>query len=157
LLIANHYFSSDVRPQDIADYFHHLENTLDTNSFRVILLGDFNAPGFNWVRGSSLPNCHYYSKLRGDAIYTSARLLGLHQLIESADRRNLLDIVIANFPYLMPIPVESGLVNPDIYHPLLIFHTYLQHFPKNSTYTTSYRNFYASNYILLYNSLTACD
>jgi hypothetical protein len=90
--------SPDVRPQAIADYFRHLENTLDTNSFRIILLGDFNAPGFKWVRGSSLPNCCYYSKLKGDAIYTSACLLGLRQLIKLADSRNLLDLVFANFP-----------------------------------------------------------
>jgi hypothetical protein len=140
--------SPDVRPQAIADYFHRLENTLDTNSFCVILLADLNAPGFNWVHGSSLSNCHYYSKLKGDAIYTSACLLGLRQLIESADRRNLLDLVFANFPDLMPIPADSGLVKPDVYHPPLIILIHFQHLPKNPTCTMWYRNFSTGNYTL---------
>jgi hypothetical protein len=81
LLIGNHYFSPDTVPGVITDYFHFLENTLDTKHFRVILLGDFNAPGFNWGLGSPLPNYHYYSKIKGDDIYTSACLLGLRQFV----------------------------------------------------------------------------
>jgi hypothetical protein len=68
LLIGNHYFSPDILPGVITDYFHFLENTLDTNNFRVSLLGDFNAPGFDWMLGSPLHNCHYCSKLKGDGI-----------------------------------------------------------------------------------------
>jgi hypothetical protein len=112
LLIGNHYFPPDVRPQAIADYFHLLENTLDTNNYRVILLGDFNASGFSWARGSSLPNCHYYSKLKDDAIYTSTTLLGLCQLVEAADNCNLLDLVFANFSDLMPVLADSDWSTP---------------------------------------------
>jgi endonuclease/exonuclease/phosphatase (EEP) superfamily protein YafD len=47
MLIGNHYFSPETKPEVISAYFHNLENILDTNNTRVILLGDFNAPGFN--------------------------------------------------------------------------------------------------------------
>jgi hypothetical protein len=51
LLIGNHYFPPDTKPDVISNYFRSLENQLDTHNFRVILIGDFNAPGFDWTRG----------------------------------------------------------------------------------------------------------
>jgi endonuclease/exonuclease/phosphatase (EEP) superfamily protein YafD len=44
-LIVNHYFFPDTKPENIANYFRFLENNLDTHNFRVIMVGDFNAPG----------------------------------------------------------------------------------------------------------------
>jgi hypothetical protein len=67
LLIGNHYFLPDTKPEIITNYFSFLENNLDTQNFRVILTGDFNTR-FDWKRGLSQANCHYYSKLTGDAI-----------------------------------------------------------------------------------------
>jgi hypothetical protein len=60
LLIGNHYFPPDTKPQIIANYFRFLENKLDTHNFRVIIVGDFNTPGFDWKFGLTLPNSHYY-------------------------------------------------------------------------------------------------
>jgi hypothetical protein len=156
LLIGNHYFPPDAKPQLITDYFHHLENMLDINNFHVILLRDFNAPGFNWRCGTSLPSSHHYSKLKGNAMYTSACLLGLGQLIEAADSPNLLDLVFANFSDLASAPADFGLIKPNAYHPPLIICTYLQHFPSSPTSTPS-RNFSAGDYILLYSTLSVCD
>jgi hypothetical protein len=65
MLTGNHYFSPETEPEVITAYFHYLENILGTNNTHVILPGDFNAPGFNWETGASLPKCHYYSKLKG--------------------------------------------------------------------------------------------
>jgi hypothetical protein len=48
----------------IDNYFRFLENKLDAHNFRVIMVGNFNTPGFDWKYGMSLPNSHYYSKLR---------------------------------------------------------------------------------------------
>jgi hypothetical protein len=45
MLTGNHYFSLETKPEVISAYFHNLENILDTNNNRIILLGDFNAPG----------------------------------------------------------------------------------------------------------------
>jgi hypothetical protein len=70
LLIGNHYFTPGTKLEVITDYFWLFENILDTNNFCVIILWDFNAPGFNWESGSPLPNCHYYSELKGIVLYT---------------------------------------------------------------------------------------
>jgi hypothetical protein len=71
LLIGNHYFPTDTKPEVITNYFHTLEDRLDTKNFRVVMVGDFNTPGFDWNHGLSVPDCHDYTKLRDDAIYTS--------------------------------------------------------------------------------------
>jgi hypothetical protein len=68
LRIGNHYFSPDLKPDIICEYFSHLEKKLDTTNYRVILLGDLNVPGFDWESGLPSENCQFYSKLRGDAI-----------------------------------------------------------------------------------------
>jgi hypothetical protein len=150
MLIGNHYFSPDTKPEVITHYLHHLEITLDTNNTRIILLGDFNAPGSNWERGTPLPNCHYYSKLKGDAIYTSTCLLGLRQCIEAVDTLTMLDLVFANFTDLKSVPADSGLVAPDTYHPPLNTDVFLPNVNNNLNYEFSYRIFAAGNYILLY-------
>jgi hypothetical protein len=116
LLLGNHYFPPDAKPQLFADYFHHLENMLDTNKFCDILLGDFNAPGFNWGCGTSLPSSRHYSKLKGDDIYNSACFLGLRQLVKAADSLNLLDLVFTNFPDLTSAPADYGR-NPQCLSP----------------------------------------
>jgi hypothetical protein len=48
LLIGNHYFPPDTSPNAIRNNFSFLENKLVTKSYRKILLGDFNTPGFDW-------------------------------------------------------------------------------------------------------------
>jgi hypothetical protein len=35
LLIGNHYFSHDTKPEVFTDYFHFLENRLDTKTFEL--------------------------------------------------------------------------------------------------------------------------
>jgi hypothetical protein len=155
MLIGNHYFSPDTRPEVIMGYFHRLENTLDTNNTRVILLGEFNAPGFNWKNGTPLPKCHYYPKLKGDAIYTSICLLGLRQCVGAVDSHNMLDLVFANFTNFKLVPADSGFVTPDTYHPpLAIDVKLLPHINNNSNSQFSYRIFAAGNYTLLYNILS---
>jgi hypothetical protein len=83
LLIGNHYFLPDLKPAIICKYFSHSENNLDTTNYRVILLGDFNVPGFDWESGLPRENCQFYSKLRGEAIYTSTCFLGLGQCVDA--------------------------------------------------------------------------
>jgi hypothetical protein len=75
LLIGNHYFSPDLKPDIICEYFSHLENKLDTTKCCVILLCDSNVPGFDWESDLPRENCQFYSKLRGDAIYNSTFFL----------------------------------------------------------------------------------
>jgi hypothetical protein len=98
LLIGNHYFPPDIKPEIIGNYFRFSENKLNTYNFIVIMVGDFITPGFDLKRDLSLPKPHYYSKLKGGKIYTSTRLLILSDLCF--------------------IPVDPGLVKPHNYHPL---------------------------------------
>jgi hypothetical protein len=57
------------------------------------MVGDFNALGFDWKSGLSLPNSHYYTKLKGDEIYTSTCLLNLYKCIDTVGSSNLLDLL----------------------------------------------------------------
>jgi hypothetical protein len=62
LLTETHYFSPDTIPE-VTFAFCKKKKT-DTQNFSVIMVGEFNTPGLNWILGLSLPNLHYYSKLR---------------------------------------------------------------------------------------------
>jgi hypothetical protein len=57
------------------------------------MVGDSNAPGFDWKRGLSLPNSHYYSKLKEDAIYSSTCLLNFNQCNDTVGSSNLLVLI----------------------------------------------------------------
>ncbi|PNF20040.1 hypothetical protein B7P43_G05817 [Cryptotermes secundus] len=157
LLIGNHYFPPDANPENIANYFRFLENNLDTHNFRVIMVGDFNAPGFDWKSGLALPNSHYYSKLKGDAIYTSTCLLNLNQCIDNVSGSNLLDLIFSNLSDISITPVDSGLIKPDNYHPPLIINICLSLATCIQNYKYSYRKFSSGDYALLYNNLSTYD
>jgi hypothetical protein len=96
LLIGNQYFPPDTKLETIANYFLSLETTLDTHNFRVVMVGDFNSPGFDCKLGVCLPNSHYYSKLKGDAIYASTCLLNLSQCLDTVVNGILLDLAFSN-------------------------------------------------------------
>jgi hypothetical protein len=76
-------------------------------------MGDFNTPRFDWKRGVSQANCHYYSKLKGDAIYTSTCRLDLRQRIDAAGSSSLLDLAFTNFSELHINFIDSGIIKPD--------------------------------------------
>jgi hypothetical protein len=84
------------------------------------MVGDFNVSGFDWKSGVSLPNFHYYSKLKGHAIYSSTCFLNPNQCIDTAGSHNLLDLMFSNLSDLSVDPVDPGLIKPDNYHPPLI-------------------------------------
>jgi hypothetical protein len=81
----------------IENYFNSLENKLNTQSLRVVLLGDFNIPGYDWISGLPHASTHYCTKLRGEVIQNAARFLGLSQYNLTTQSTNLLDLVFANF------------------------------------------------------------
>jgi hypothetical protein len=137
-----------------ANYFRFLENYLDTHNFHVIMVGDFNAPGFDWKSGLSLPNSYYYSKLKGDAIYTSTCLLNLNQCTDNVGSSNLLDLIFSNLSDLRITPVDPGRIKPDNYHPPLITNIYLPFTTCIQNYVYSYRKFSSEDYALFYNILT---
>jgi hypothetical protein len=131
MLIGNHYFSLETKPEVITAYFHHLENILDTNNTCVILLRDFNALDFNWETGAPLPKCHKYSKLKGDAICTSTYLLVLRQCVEAVESINMPDLAFANFTDLRSVLANPELVMPHAYYPPLSIFVLLPHANNN--------------------------
>jgi hypothetical protein len=84
------------------------------------MVGDFNAPGFDWKSDMSLPNSHYYSKLKGGAIYTFTCHLNLNQCFDTVGSSNLLDLIFSNLRDISITPVDPGLIKCDNYHPPLI-------------------------------------
>jgi hypothetical protein len=93
LLIGNHHFAPNVKVDIIKNYFNFLENILDTLYYRVLLLGDFNVPGFDSNSGLPSLNCHFYTRLKGDVIHSATCFLGLSQHNYSDSGSNLLDLV----------------------------------------------------------------
>jgi hypothetical protein len=157
LLISNHCIPLGTKPEVITNYFRSLEDRLDTKNSRVLMLGDFNTPGFDWNRGLSVPDCHYYSKLRGDAIYTCTYLLNLQQCIEAVGSSNLLDLVFTNFSaYDITFP-DSGIIKPDTYHPLMVIGITLPLVNPTQNCEYSYRKYASGDYTLLYTILTNYD
>jgi hypothetical protein len=121
------------------------------------MVGDFNAPGFDWKSGLSLPYSHYYSKLKRDAIYTSTCLLNLNQCIDTVGSSNLFDLIFSNLSDLRITPVDPELINPDSYHPPMIINIYLPFTTCILNYVYSYRKFLSGDYALLYNILSTFD
>lgn len=68
----------------------------------------------------SVSGCHYYFKLKGDAVYTSMCLLNPRQHIDAVSSSNLLDLIFVNFNDLCITFTDSGIVKPDTYHPDLV-------------------------------------
>ena len=157
LIIGNHYFAPDIKVDIINNYFNFLENILDTLNSRVILLGDFNVPGFDWNKGLPSPHCHYYTKLKGEVIHSAACLLGLIQYNHSVGDRNLLDLVFSNFANISLEHVDYGLVQSDHFHPPFIIDCSLSHWRNNLNSVSAYRRFPAGDYELLYNTLLSYD
>jgi hypothetical protein len=127
LLIGNHYFAPDIKVDIINNYFNFLENTLDTLNYRVLLLGDFNVPGFDWNKGLPSPHCHYYTKMKGDVIHSATCFLGLNQHNHSVSGSNLLDLVFSNSVDISLDHVDYGLVHSDQFHPPFIIDCSMSH------------------------------
>jgi hypothetical protein len=117
LLIGNHYFEPDTSVDTIKQYFCSSENTLNTYHFRVLVVGDFNVPGFDWKLGLSSSSSYCYIKLKDEAIYTSTSLFGLSQHNYSCNNGNMLDIIFSSVTDFSVNYDVHSVVHPDVYHP----------------------------------------
>jgi hypothetical protein len=117
------------------------------------LLGDFYVPSFDWNSGLPSPNCHFYTKLKGDVIHSATCFLGLSQHNYSDSGSNLLDLVFPNFADLSVDHPDNGLVQPDNFHPPL--YNDVQRSKQNCN--ICYKRFSARNYAVLYNVLFNYD
>jgi hypothetical protein len=126
-------------------------------NYRVILLGDFNIRGFDWE--SSLPheNCQFYSKLRGDVIYTSTCFLRLGQHVDADYSSTMLDLVFYNITDLHITFPNTGVVKPDVYHPPLSIEMPFIVKTCSKTSALSYFKYTCCDYTLLYRILSSFD
>jgi hypothetical protein len=156
LLVGNHYFSPKSDNNMTENYFSSLETKLDTHNFRVVLLGDFNVPGYNWVNGFPKANFQYYTKIRGGIIQNATCYLGLQQCNFTVRRMNLLELVFANFHNVTVAISDFEWVVPDTYHPPMCTDlNILTSCSQSLRY--SFRNYPRGDYALLYEILSSYD
>jgi hypothetical protein len=126
-----------------------LETKLDTQNFRVVLLGDFNVPGYDWVNGFPQANSHYYIKIRGGIIQNATCYLGLKQRNFTVNNMNFLDLVFAHGYNVTVAISDFELVVPDTNVPPLC--TDLDILTSSSqSLRYSFRNHPRGDYALLY-------
>jgi hypothetical protein len=133
-----------------------LEKNLNTKNHSVLLIGDFNAPNFDWERGLPLPNCHLYSKLKGGTICTSTCLLGLTQCILTD---NSVHLVFTNLSRVNTFFADVSVVKPDPCHSPIVIEISLDLLVHNSTsyHKHSYRKYTLGDYSLLFRFLSNYD
>jgi hypothetical protein len=74
------------------------------------MIGHFKTPDFDWNHGFSVPDGHYYCKLKGNAIHTSTCLLNLHERIDAEGSSNLFGLICSNLAYIDVTFLHSPLV-----------------------------------------------
>jgi hypothetical protein len=156
LLTGNHYFAPDCDVKIIENYLNLLEQNLNTHQYRVIVLGDFYVPKFDWLNGTPLSNCYYYNKVKGNLIYATSCFLGLNQHNNSVPNRALLDLVFTNINELCVSLSNYPVVAPDNYHPPLNLDFKLT-LDSQLTFLTPRRNYGQGDYLSLYNTLSNYD
>jgi hypothetical protein len=112
LLVGNHYFSPDISPTVIKEYFDNIEDILDVSKYRVIMLGDFNVPGIYWPSQALDKSINYYAKRKALDLFQfmDNTCLKQHNLHVPRGCKSVLDLVLSNsdvkvereFDYLVP-------------------------------------------------------
>jgi hypothetical protein len=74
-------------------------------------------PKYDWINGTQLSNCHYYSEIKGNLIHATSCLLGLYQHNSSVPNSALFDLVLTNINDLRVSVSAFPMVAPDNYHP----------------------------------------
>jgi hypothetical protein len=120
VLTAVHQSLSGCKRRYDLELTSELEIKLNPQNFRVVLLGDFNIPGFNWANGFPQANSHYCTRIRGDVVHSAACFLGLSQHNLAIQNKKLLDLVFANFSCVNVTISKLDLVEPDALHPSLV-------------------------------------
>jgi hypothetical protein len=132
------------------------EIKFNPQNFRVILLGDFNVPGFDWANGFPQANSHYYTKIRGDVVHSAACYLGISQYNLTMQNKNLLDLVFANFSCVNVTISNLDLVEPDVFHPSLVIGLSSTIVSSHSQPTRLSRDCARADYFLLCSYLSSC-
>jgi hypothetical protein len=150
LLIGNHYLKI------IENYLNSSEVNLNSHLYRVVMLGDFNVPNFDWLNGTSFSNSYYYNKIKGNSLYTTLCFLGLNEHNNCVPNSALLDLVFTNISKLSVSISYYPLVAPDNYHPPLVL-AFKLIFHSQYTMLVPRRNYEKGDYLLLCDTLLNSD
>jgi hypothetical protein len=97
-----------------------------------------------------LPNVCFYSKLKGDAIYTSTSLWGLTQRLLTDGS---LDLVFNNFDRVGTFFADEGVVKPDAFRQPIAIEIPSDLINSMSYHAHSYRKYTPGDYSLLFSFL----
>lgn len=152
-LVSCSYFAPSVHPRVLETYLETLAEKIDFTRYRVLMVGDFNAPGYDWLDRSFDPKCNYYSKLRADCLIEFSDYLGLDQLNQ---RDRALDLFFTDYEEVKLSRSTTHLVSEDLYHPTLELIVYRMSCLKRKQ-NASYLHFPSGDYLGLYNQLYCHD
>lgn len=121
LLIGNHYFHPRIETNLLQNYSDFISDAVDISMYKIICVGDYNMPEFNWDIGRS-ENANSYIRNKSDVIYSMFCNLNLvqHNTVRINAWDNLLDLVCSNFSDELTICPETCLVPLDYQHPSLL-------------------------------------
>jgi hypothetical protein len=113
-------------------------------------------PKYDWINGTPLTNCHYYSKIKDNLIHATSCLPDLYQHNSSVPNSALLDHVLTNVNDLRISVSDFPMVAPDNYHPRLHLNLKLT-VDLQMAIMTPQRSYKHGDYLLLYTTLSNCD
>jgi hypothetical protein len=105
-------------------------------------------------------NCHYYSKCKGNTIYSSACVIGLKQHIEIVENCVQLDVLPPSPSLILIIQAfvfDSGDVKLDAYNPPIVVDIYKSLQNSIHKHEFSYRKFVSVDYGLVYICVPSCE
>uniref|UniRef100_A0A8D8TJZ3 Endonuclease/exonuclease/phosphatase domain-containing protein n=2 Tax=Cacopsylla melanoneura TaxID=428564 RepID=A0A8D8TJZ3_9HEMI len=133
LLIGNHYIHQEVPIGTIKTYCEFLERKIDSSAFKVLFVGDFNLPEFNWEAGTST-NVNSTIRNKSSLFYKLFCHLKIKQRVShstlNCPLKNILDLVVTNFQ----LDIERGdeMVKLEDIHPSLLLSVPLPKFSIRS-------------------------
>lgn len=154
-IIGNHYF----QPKFDAYVFEKYCDFIKDKCIYIpnlVLLGDFNLPGVNWMSKSVESVSDHYVKIRATHMLDAVSYLNLAQIYDGYVAGSLLDLVFTNYFNFYCTYNVSPLVPIDNYHPP--FCITLQFYvgcPLPSQYPAL--DFQKGNYLSLYVQLSSFD
>ena len=151
-LISVCYFAPTVPPHILDSYLETLMPKIDITKYHVVIVGDFNASGFNWAEKAFNPNCPFYSKVKVKSILNFIDYMNFDQLNYGIPGQNTLDLVLSNYEQLEVNSTQIGLVKEDRYHPTLEITIREMEWLKNENNAESFY-FPSGNYQTLYTQL----
>lgn len=154
LLIGNHYLPPDISIDIVQRYSDFLLENVDISTFKVLCVGDFNVPKFNWALGLS-DHDNAYIKNKSELIHSLFCNLNLlqHNFVRINSSDNILDLVASNFSDELCISREQELVSLDRGHPSLLLCLSLPIF-NHCPVPFVKNNFSRGDYVGLFNYLS---